>query len=672
MKNKAKKESNGNFFTKTLQRQILIPFLTLIILAGVSVGYISYTYSVSLTTDELTKNVASKTGVLNDSFATFFDTQEDIVAHYAEQEEFGNYENARDEMMDSLHNIVSSNESIQTAYLGTAGDGEMITSPTLDLPTDYDPRTRPWYEQASENPGEPIWTEPYVDADSGELIVSAAKSVSNNGQMVGVMAIDLNMQAILDIVQNVEIGESGYAAIIDQSGTFVSHPDEARIGEDVSDSSYFQDIQAQENASGTVEYTESGEDRTLGYTNNDRVGWTIIGTINQSELAEKAQPILLPIAITILIVLILSFFLTLVITRKITKPIKSLQGKMKAVEEGDLSVDLTEQRQDEIGQLSLSIDQMKESLRTIIGNVSDATDSVTQQSEQLTQSAREVQEGSEQIASTMEELTSGAETQANGSSNLSEMMGDFVQKVQEAHESGEQISTTSTQVLTMTEEGSALMNKSVDQMKNIEEIVKASVTKVKGLDEQSQEISKLIQVIKDIAEQTNLLSLNAAIEAARAGEHGKGFAVVADEVRKLAEQVSNSVGDITSIVGNIQTESDSVVQSLEEGYQEVDAGSKQIQVTGETFDDIQTSVSEMVGKIKGISEHLKDIADNSSDMNEAIQDIAAVSEESAAGIEQVSASAQQSNSSMEEVSSTASALSELAEQLNQQVNKFKL
>ena len=216
------------------------------------------------------------------------------------------------------------------------------------------------------------------------------------------------------------------------------------------------------------------------------------------------------------------------------------------------------------------------------------------------------------------------------------------------------------------------MDSSKRQMTKIDHIVHDSVVKVQGLDVHSQEISKLVGVIKDIAEQTNLLALNAAIEAARAGENGKGFAVVADEVRKLAEQVAESVTDITGIVTNIQSESRAVTETLQNGYKEVEQGTKQIDLTVEKFVGINASVMEMVKNIQLVSSDLESMSARGQEMNSSIEDIAAVSEESAAGIEETSASSEQTSASMEEVTSSSNDLAKLAEKLSELVGQFKL
>ncbi|KGP74629.1 methyl-accepting chemotaxis protein [Pontibacillus yanchengensis] len=676
MKKKAEKNRSsrtpGSFFNKTIQRQILLPFLILIMVGGLIIAGVSYTFSVSQTTDELVSNVEQQMKSLNHSFDSYFKTQEQVVQNLANDRKLQNFEHFKEEMLLNFVDMDSMNDSITNIYYGQEDNGDIVMSSSVNLSSDFDPRERPWYKAAVENQGEVIWTEPYRTEGSGELLISAAQTVMQSGELQGVVSVDINLESLVSTINNIKIGDTGYAAILDKSGVFLSHPDESYIGKNVSDADYYQDLIAQNQTNGIVDYELEGEEKAMGYAVNERSDLIIIGSVYKSEFAAKATPILIPIGISLGAVILLSILASTLITRRLTKPIKNLQEKMKEVEEGNLQVTLAQQGHNEISQLSRSVDEMKESLRSLIQNVGGAALSVSSQSEELTQSANEVREGSLQIASTMTELSSGAESQANSSSELSEMMEDFTTKIQHAHQGGIEVANASEEVLSMTEEGSEMMNRSVEQMMTIDTIVKEAAEKVQGLDKQSQEITKLVEVIRDIAEQTNLLSLNAAIEAARAGEHGKGFAVVADEVRKLAEQVSSSVGDITTIVQNIQTESNVVANSLQDGYKEVDEGSKQIQATGESFNQINQSVSEMVQRIHTISGNLNEISDNSTKMNQSIEEIAAVSEESAAGVEQAAASAQQSSSSMEEVSSSIRDLAELAQDLQDQVEKYKV
>ncbi|HEY4553605.1 MAG TPA: methyl-accepting chemotaxis protein [Bacillaceae bacterium] len=376
--------------------------------------------------------------------------------------------------------------------------------------------------------------------------------------------------------------------------------------------------------------------------------------------------------ITTLLILIISVAVILAFTYYLLKPLKDLTTQVKLVGEGDLTSDIQIDRTDEIGALADATKKMQQNIRDMIYNISQVSDAVFRQSEELNKASNEVKQGSTQVASTMQELASAMDTQAKASNVLTNEMDSFAVKIEETNKYGGEISVESNRILGLANEGSQLMNTSMKQMDLINGIMNDAVNKVQNLNQQSQEISTLVDVINTIANQTNLLALNASIEAARAGEQGKGFAVVADEVKKLAEQVSSSVLDITEIVENIQAESKTMVQSLDEGYVQVQEGSRQIQSTGEAFNKINSSVTGMADRIEVISGNLGDISQNSLLINESIEKIATIADEVASSVEQTTASIQQTHSSMEEISDSADDLAHLAENLNGRVKTFHL
>ncbi len=397
-----------------------------------------------------------------------------------------------------------------------------------------------------------------------------------------------------------------------------------------------------------------------------------INDIGQKVIENGEQVSTISVVIMSLVSL-LSILVAYLTSNNIAKPLNVVMKRMQSISEGDLSLEPLEiTEKDETGKLSVSMNKMQKTVKSVMKGISHASEELSSHSEELTQSASEVKSGSEQVAITMQELATGSETQATTASNLAVVMENFTKKVQNTNKNGEKIKNSSIGVLSMTNEGKQYMEDTSQQMAKIDGIVQDAVKKMAILDNQTQEINHLVVIIQKIADQTNLLALNAAIEAARAGEHGRGFAVVADEVRKLAEQVAVSIADITGFVEKIQVESNRVSDSLQSGYAEVEEGTSQIAKTGQTFNQINTSVTTMVEDIKGISDNLESIKVNSEIMNGSIEEIASVSEESAAGVEQTSAASQQITSSMEEVAGSSEQLSNLAENLADMVGRFKL
>ena len=398
------------------------------------------------------------------------------------------------------------------------------------------------------------------------------------------------------------------------------------------------------------------------------------------EIKDKGNMIANDMNSTKTILLILSYILTATaiilafyLSSTISKPIKRLMDRVESIANGNLNHEpLTVTSNDEVARLTTAINAMSNQLKDIVTNIQDGALAVTESSNSLKIAAHEVTMGMNQTTETVEQIANGTEAQASSASDLRVIMQTFTQNVEHANENSAKVQTHSENVQSMTEEGRKLIHDTEQQMHKIDTIVKQAVDRVEGLNNQTREITQLVQVITDIADQTNLLALNAAIEAARAGEQGKGFAIVADEVRKLAEQVSHSVSNISTIVNNIQNETNIVTRSLVEGYEEVEKGSKQTNISSETYRNISVAITEMVSNIRSVTQNLQHIANNTNDIDNAIENIAAVSEQSAASSQQTAATIEEVASSMESVAQSAEQLNGTADKLQQVVQQFKL
>jgi methyl-accepting chemotaxis protein len=453
--------------------------------------------------------------------------------------------------------------------------------------------------------------------------------------------------------------EKDYIWINDLTPRMVMHPIKPEMnGKDLSDSKdpngkllFMEMVKVcKEKGNGFVEYVWEKQGSSSPMPKISYVelyqpwGW-IIGTgIYIDDIDAQMLKIMFGIGVALCILLALTTVSALFIARSITVPTLVLAGQTKQVARGELNVQVSCSSNDEIGQLARSFKTMTESLRSIIGQVADTSTQVAAAANQLNATARQIATGAEQVVSQ-------ATTVATSGEEMSATSGDIAQNCQMAAE-GAKLASQSAQ------KGAAVVDTTIAVMSQIAEKVQESAKTVERLGIRSEQIGAIIGTIEDIADQTNLLALNAAIEAARAGEQGRGFAVVADEVRALAERTTRATKEIGEMIKAIQSETKGAVAAMEQGVNQVEAGTIEASKSGEALRDILDQINNVAMQVNQIAT--------------AAEEQTATTSEISSNMLQITEVVQRTSHGAQESATAAAQLSGNAEELQRLVRQFKL
>lgn len=314
------------------------------------------------------------------------------------------------------------------------------------------------------------------------------------------------------------------------------------------------------------------------------------------------------------------FVLNTISGKIIAEPIKNAANITKQISEGDLNVQVKRSNSSQaVGDLTNSLDNMITTLRQLVIDVKQTSNKIARDARDSAAAAEELNSSVEEVSTTVQQIATGSQSQA---SELAEAKT-IVDSVMDSSKTG---------------------SSAADRMSRIIELTNESSKKVKNLAEKSGKITSVVEVIREIAEKTNLLALNAAIEAARAGESGRGFAVVADEVRRLAEGSAKSLEEIDTLIGEIQEDIHSTVDSINGSASEIEEGRKVV-------DSSLNALSKISYKV---------------------QEVAAVAEENAFATDQAYAAVEQQTTATQEISTSSQNIALLAEQLAKKVQLFKV
>ncbi len=328
----------------------------------------------------------------------------------------------------------------------------------------------------------------------------------------------------------------------------------------------------------------------------------------------------------------------------LTERVEVMLEEMDRFAEGDLSVSLTAERDDDIGRLYDGFNRAVGTIRQMLQRVEATVGSAAQSTDQINEATHTLRVGADEQARQAVEVAAAVE----------EMSRTIIENAQTATMTAE-IATGCDRAA---REGGQVVRQTVQMMHRIAAGVRETAQTVEGLGDASRQIGEITSVIDDIASQTNLLALNAAIEAARAGEQGRGFAVVADEVRKLAERTSQATRQITEMIKTIQAETQKSVHAIRTGADEATDGLKLADQTGTALDKIVTEVERLIDMINQIAA--------------ASEEQSATSEEIARSVTSIQQVSTSSRADIGGVSQSVDYLHTLMSELTQQVHHFRL
>jgi methyl-accepting chemotaxis protein len=534
--------------------------------------------------------------------------------------------------------------TFMASYLGDA-TGHFIIRPDAKMPDGFDPRVRPWYNGAENNSAATL-TEPYIDAATGQTVISIATASKKNGQSLGVVGGDLSLQTLIDTLSTRDFNGMGYAFLVSADGKILVHPDKSLVMKSLSEA-YPKDTPRI--GKGFSEIEVDGKTRIVTFTPikglpsvNWYIGLSVDKTKSFAMLSEFRTSAVIATVIAVAIIMALLGMLI----RLLIQPLHVMTRAMEDIAdgEGDLTRRLTIQNQDEFGKLGIAFNRFVERIHNSIREVSSATGQVNEVALRVVAASNSSMFNSDQ--------------QASRTSTVAAAINQLGAAAQEIARNAAQASSQASDARNLAEDGQQVVDRSIKAMNQLSGMLSASSSNLESLNSKTVNIGQILEVITSISQQTNLLALNAAIEAARAGEAGRGFAVVADEVRNLAHRTQESAQQVQTMIEELQVGARESVSTMSDSQRHSQDSVEIANLAGERLN----SVTLRIGEIDGMN-----------------QSVATATEEQTAVVESINVDITEINTlnqeGVENLHSTLRACADLQQQaarLQQLVGSFRI